>query len=76
MAKEGAVILGAGRRQAPLLAMAEQVQQLGGQSYIATMDIADYDMSKQAIDALAAEAGGIDILVHCAAIFEEHFSRT
>lgn len=73
MAKEGAVILGAGRRQAPLLEMAEQVQQLGGQSYIATMDIADYDMSKQAIDALAAEAGGIDILVHCAAIFEEAF---
>ena len=32
MAKEGAVILGAGRRQAPLLEMAEQVQQLGGQS--------------------------------------------
>mgnify|MGYP000201177903 FL=1 len=73
MAKEGAVILGAGRRQTPLLEMAEQVQQLGGQSYIATMDIADYNMSKQAIDALAAEAGGIDILVHCAAIFEEAF---
>lgn len=73
MAREGAVILGAGRRQAPLVEMAEQVQQLGSQSYIATMDIADYEMSKQAISTLAEEAGGIDILVHCAAIFEEAF---
>ncbi len=51
------MILGGRAQAGAALEMAEQVQQLGGQSYIATMDIADYDMSKQAIDALAAEAG-------------------
>lgn len=73
MAKEGAVILGTGRTQEPLDEMGKEVQELGGQVYLATMDVADYEESKQAINALAEEAGGIDILVHCAAIFEEAF---
>lgn len=73
MAKEGAVILGTGRTQEPLDEMAKQVLEVGGQAYTATMDIADYEMCGQVIHSLAEKAGGIDILVHCAAVFEEAF---
>lgn len=73
MAKEGAIILGTGRRQEPLSEMAERVKEFGGRAYTATLDIADYETSAREINALAEKAGGIDILVNCAAIFEEAF---
>ncbi|MCI8609729.1 MAG: SDR family oxidoreductase [Firmicutes bacterium] len=73
MAKAGAIILGVGRTQAPLDEMASKVKELGGRVYTATMDVADYEDSKRVINGLADEAGGIDILVNCAAIFEEAF---
>ena len=73
MAKEGAIILGAGLTAEPLAAMAKEVQAIGGTVYTHTVDIADYDESKQAVKYLATEAGGIDILINCAGIFEEAF---
>lgn len=73
MAKEGAVILGAGRTRETLDSMAELVRNAGGEAYTAVMDIADYKESEQAIHFLAEQAGGIDILVNCAAVFEEAF---
>lgn len=73
MAKEGAVILGTGRTQAPLDEMAQVVREAGGQVYTATMDIADYEETERIVNLLAKQAGGIDILVNCAAIFEEAF---
>ncbi len=73
MAKEGAVILGAGRTLEPLMEMKKQVKTLGGQVFIRTMDIANYEETKQGVEALAEIAGGIDILINCAAIFEEAF---
>lgn len=73
MAKEGAIILGAGRTKDPLDEMANQVEKAGGTVYTATMDIADYEMSKSKINHLAEKAGGIDVLINCAGIFEEAF---
>ena len=73
MAKEGAIILGTGRTQAPLDEMSRMVKEKGGQVYTATMDIADYEESERVVKTLAGQAGGIDILINCAAIFEEAF---
>lgn len=73
MAKEGAIILGVSRTMTPLSEMAEQVRLLGGKVYTATMDVADYDETQHVINSLAQEAGGIDILVHSAAVFEEAY---
>lgn len=73
MAKEGAVILGAGRTLEPLKEMEEQIKVLGGRTFIKTMDIANYEETKQGVDALAEMADGIDILINCAGIFEEAF---
>lgn len=73
MAKAGAIILGVGRTQGPLDEMVSKVKELGGRVYTATMDIADYEESERVINSLAEAAGGIDILVNCAAIFEEAF---
>ena len=75
MAKEGAVILGAGRTQGPLDQMAELVRKQGGKVFTHVMDITDYEGTVKAVDALAKEAGGIDILVNCAGIFEEAFFK-
>ena len=73
MAKEGAVILGVGRTQAPLNEMAQCVRALGGEVYTQVMDIAEYEETARGIRVLAEKAGGIDILVNCAAIFEEAY---
>lgn len=73
MAKEGAVILGAGRTEEPLEQMAQMVEKQGGKVFTRVMDITDYEGSHEAICQLAEEAGGIDILVNCAGIFEEAF---
>lgn len=37
------------------------------------MDIADDEEVRQVVEALAEEAGGIDVLVNCAGIFKEAF---
>ncbi len=73
MAKEGAVILGAGRTPEPLEEVAAEIKALGGRIFIETMDIANYEETKHKIDVLAEKAGGIDILINCAGIFEETF---
>ena len=73
MAKEGAIILGAGRTLEPLKEMEEQIKVLGGRTFIKTMDIANYEETKRGVDALAEMADGIDILINCAGIFEEAF---
>lgn len=73
MVREGAVILGAGRTKEPLEEMKRQAAELGGQVYVETMDIADYEETKAGIEALAQKAGGIDILINCAGVFEEAF---
>ncbi len=73
MAEEGAVILGAGRTEEPLADMAKEIRRSGGRVYIRTMDIADDEEVRQAVEALAQEAGGIDVLVNCAGIFKEAF---
>ena len=71
MAKEGAVILGLGRTAGPLEEMAGAVGAAGGKAYIRTADIASYEQTDEAVCSLAEAAGGIDIAVNCAAIFEE-----
>lgn len=73
MAEEGAVILGAGRTEEPLADMAKEIRRSGGRVFIRTMDIADDEEVRQVVEALAEEAGGIDVLVNCAGIFKEAF---
>lgn len=73
MAKEGATIIGIGRTEAPLQRMAEQVKALGGEVFTESVDISDYDETKKCVEHLAKQASGIDVVVHCAGIFEEAY---
>lgn len=73
MAKEGAVVLGLGLTENNLSSLRDEIGEIGGEIFVHTADIADYESVKDAIDYLATEAGGIDILVNCAGIFEESF---
>lgn len=73
MVKEGAVILGAGLTQKNLDELEEEVKAIGGKIYTKAMDIADYADAKKGITELAEKAGGIDVLVNCAGIFEEAY---
>ena len=49
----------------------DSVGAAGGKAYIRTADIASYEQTDEAVCSLAEAAGGIDIAVNCAAIFEE-----
>lgn len=73
MVKEGAVILGVGLTQKNLNELEKEVKAIGGKIFTKTMDIADYEDVKKGITELAEKAGGIDVLVNCAGIFEEAY---
>lgn len=73
MAEEGAVILNTGRSEGNLLKTAAMVEAVGGKVYTQAMDIACYEDVERVIPALVAQAGGMDILVNCAGIFEEAY---
>lgn len=73
MAKEGAVIMGVGLTQKNLNDLEKDIEDIGGKIYTRAMDIADYGTAKTGVTELAEKAGGIDILVNCAGIFEEAF---
>lgn len=70
-AQEGADLLIVGILEEDLRKTAEMVRELGQNVYAEKMDITDYGAVGRVVPALAAQAGGLDILVNCAGIFKE-----
>jgi 3-oxoacyl-[acyl-carrier protein] reductase len=60
-AREGARVFLAGRTQVPLDAVAEEIRAAGGIARTAVVDALDAGAVDEHADAIAAEAGGIDI---------------
>jgi 3-oxoacyl-[acyl-carrier protein] reductase len=60
-AREGARVFLAGRTQAKLMEVADDIRAAGGQAETAVVDALDEEAVDRHADAVAAEAGGIDI---------------
>ena len=60
-AREGARVFLAGRTQAKLMEVADDIRAAGGQAETAAVDALDEEAVDRHADAVAAEAGGIDI---------------
>ena len=60
-AREGARVFLAGRTQAKLMAVADDIRAAGGQAETAAVDALNEEAVDRHADAVAAEAGGIDI---------------
>lgn len=71
MASEGAIVMGIGRNIGYLEDTATIVQDNGGKMYVASADIANYQAVSKVVPELVEQAGGLDVLVNCAGIFEE-----
>ena len=72
-AQEGADILVVGVLEEEMAVTVRMVQELGVNVYSAKMDITDYEATDRTIKDLAAQSGGIDVLVNNAGIFQEAF---
>ena len=72
-AQEGADILVVGVLEKEMAVTVRMVQELGVNAYSAKMDITDYEATDRTIKDLAAQSGGIDVLVNNAGIFQEAF---
>ena len=72
-AQEGADILVVGVLEEEMAVTVRMVQDLGVTAYSAKMDITDYEATDRTIKDLAAQSGGIDVLVNNAGIFQEAF---
>ena len=72
-AQEGADILVVGVLEEEMAITVRMVQELGVNAYSAKMDITDYEATDRTIKDLAAQSGGIDVLVNNAGIFQEAF---
>ena len=72
-AQEGADILVVGVLEEEMAVTVRMVQELGVNAYSAKMDITDYEATDRTIKDLAAQSGGIDVLVNNAGIFQEAF---
>ena len=72
-AQEGADILVVGVLEEEMARTVRMVQELGVNAYSAKMDITDYEATDRTIKDLAAQSGGIDVLVNNAGIFQEAF---
>jgi len=73
MAREGADVIAVGILEPEMAETAELVRREGRKAYTAKLDISDCKSVHQTIPELVREAGGLDILVNCAAIFKEAF---
>lgn len=71
MAGEGATVMGVARGIKNLEDTAALVRKNGGQMQIARLDVSNYHDVSIVVPELAEKAGGLDILVNCAGIFEE-----
>lgn len=71
MAKEGAVVAGVGRSVRNLEGTAALVEKDGSRMRIAQLDVTSYEDAARVVPELAEKMGGLDVLVNCAAIFEE-----
>ena len=60
-AREGATVFLAGRRRAPLDEVAEAIRAAGGSAHVAEVDALDEQAVDGHADAVAQEAGGIDV---------------
>jgi meso-butanediol dehydrogenase / (S,S)-butanediol dehydrogenase / diacetyl reductase len=67
-AREGATVVGLGRRPEPLDEVCEAVRAAGGTASGISCDIADEAAVEAAVDAVLGEHGRVDALVNCAGI--------
>lgn len=70
-AAEGAEVMLIGRTASLLEESARAIQVSGGQAWAFTADVASPTAVQAAVDAAIARSGHIDVLVNCAAIFDE-----
>ena len=68
LANLGATVVLTGRREAPLLAVAEQIGKSGGQAWVQAGDLARAETSARIADAIAERFGRLDILVNNAGL--------
>lgn len=64
LAGEGAAVALLGRRSAPLLDVAWEIRAGGGRAITVPCDVADLDGVPDTVERVAAELGGIDILIN------------
>ena len=67
-AAEGADVAVLGRRREPLERIAAEVEAAGRRSVVLPCDVADAEAAAAAVDAAAAQLGGLDVVVNGAAI--------
>ncbi len=67
-AREGARVFLAGRRQAPLEAVAVEIRAEGGRAETAVVDALDEAAVERHADAVAAEAGGLDVALNAVGV--------
>jgi NAD(P)-dependent dehydrogenase (short-subunit alcohol dehydrogenase family) len=70
MGAEGARVLLQGRDERRLADAAAAVATAGGESWVATCDLASDEGPALVVDTALAGPGAIDVIVHCAGIFE------
>jgi 3-oxoacyl-[acyl-carrier protein] reductase len=68
-AAQGATVVIAARTVAQGEEVAAQVRSRGGQASFVALDVADAEAVRRTVDAVAAQYGGLDIVVHNAAAF-------
>lgn len=67
-AREGATVIGCGRRLAPLEANLAAVQAAGGAGMVLAADLAQLEDANRVVEATVRAYGRIDILVHAASV--------
>ncbi|MDR3365157.1 MAG: SDR family oxidoreductase [Clostridiales Family XIII bacterium] len=75
-AKEGANIVATDMRAAAVQAVIDRIKASGGEGFAAPADITKYSDVEKAMDAAAAQYGGIDILCNIAGIADRFFTTT
>jgi 3-oxoacyl-[acyl-carrier protein] reductase len=67
-AREGARVFLAGRTQSKLTAVARDIESAGGRAEVAMLDVFDENAVNAHADAVASQAGGIDIMLNAISI--------
>ena len=67
-AREGATVIGCGRRLAPLEENLAKVQAAGGQGMVMSADLAKVEDANRVVEETIKTYGRVDVLVHCASV--------
>ena len=67
-AREGATVIGCGRRLAPLQENLAKVKAAGGQGMVMSADLAKVEDANRVVEETIKTYGRVDVLVHCASV--------